>query len=118
MEGRGDCFQSPLYFSEKSGILETEQIFDLEAVMFGFFKKAKSVKELDRIIAEITMNMQNNYKDAAQSAFKELEQRYNELIEAGELSEAQKSEYGVKIASFKERLKAYSHKDQKPYWTK
>lgn len=86
--------------------------------MFGFFKKAKSAKELDRIIAEITMNMQNNYKDAAQSAFKELEQRYNEMAEAGELTEAQTSEYGVKISSFRERLKAYSHKDQKPYWTK
>ena len=64
------------------------------------------------------MNMQNNYKDAAQSAFKELEQRYNQLIEAGKLSEGQKSEYSVKITSFQERLKAYSHKDQKPYWTK
>ena len=86
--------------------------------MFGFFKKAKSAKELERIVAEITMNMQNNYKDAAQSAFKELEQRFHELAEAGELSETQKSEYSVKIATFKERLKAYSHKDQKPYWTK
>ena len=86
--------------------------------MFGLFKKAKSAKELDRIIAEITMNMQNNYKDAAQSALKELEQRYNEMSEAGELSEAQKSEYGIKVTSFKERLRAYSHKDQKPYWTK
>ena len=86
--------------------------------MFGFFKKTKSVKELDNIIAEITMNMQNNYKDAAQSAFKELEQRYNELAEAGELSEVQKSEYGIRISSFQERLKEYSHKDQKPYWTK
>ena len=86
--------------------------------MFGFFKKVKSAKELDRIIAEITMNMQNNYKDAAQSAFKELEQKYKELSDAGELSDAQKSEYSAKIASFRERLKAYSHKDQKPYWTK
>ena len=86
--------------------------------MFGFIKKAKSAKELDRIIAEITMNMQNNYKDAAQSAFKELERRFNEMEEAGELSETQKSEYSKKIASFRERLKAYSHKDQKPYWTK
>ena len=34
-------------------------------VMFGFFKKAKAAKELDYIIAEITMNMQNNYKDTA-----------------------------------------------------
>jgi len=86
--------------------------------MFEFLKKGKAAKELDRIIAEITMNMQNNYKDAAQSAFKELEQRFNEMKAAGELTEAQTSEYGVKIASFKERLKAYSHKDQKPYWTK
>ena len=86
--------------------------------MFGFFKKAKSAKELDRIIAEITMNMQNNYKDAAQSAFKELEQRFNEMAEAGELSESQKCGYSAKLSSFKERLKAYSHKDQKPYWTK
>ena len=86
--------------------------------MFGFFKKAKSAKELDRIIAEITMNMQNNYKDAAQSALREFEKRYTELAEQGVLSEAQKSAYSAKLSSYKERLKAYSHKDQKPYWTK
>ena len=84
--------------------------------MFRFFKKAKSVQELESIIAEITMNMQNNYKDAAQSALKELEERYNQMAEEGKLSEVQKEEYGVKITSFQERLKEYSHKDQKPYW--
>ena len=84
--------------------------------MFGFFKKTKSVQELESIIAEITMNMQNNYKDAAQFAFKELEQRYHQMAEEGKLSEAQKSEYGAKVTSFQERLKEYSHKDQKPYW--
>lgn len=86
--------------------------------MFGFFKKAKSVKELDSLISEITMNMQNNYKDAAKSALKELEQRYTEMADAGELSENQKSQYGVTLTSFRERLKTYSHKDQKPYWTR
>jgi len=86
--------------------------------MFGFFNKAKSVKELDRIIAEINMNMQNNYKDAAQSALRELEQRFHEMVEQGELSEKQKSEYSMRLSSYQERLKAYSHKDQKPYWTK
>ena len=54
------------------------------------------------------MNMQNNYKDAAQSAFKELEQRYNDLLEAGELSEAQKSEYGVKIDASVSRNNIYA----------
>lgn len=86
--------------------------------MFGFFKKAKCVKELDRLISEITMNMQNNYKDAAKAALKELEQRFEEIVAAGELSEAQKSQYGITVSSFQERLKTYSHKDQKPYWTR
>jgi len=86
--------------------------------MFGFFKKAKNVKELDRLISEITMNMQNNYKDAAKSALKELEQRFAELCKSGELSENQKSQYGITLTSFQERLKTYSHKDQKPYWTR
>ena len=100
-------FHQPCDISWKEGI-----------IMFGFFKKAKSAKELDSIIAEINMNMQNNYKDAAQSALRELEKRFQEMLDAGALSEAQKSEYSVKISSYKERLKSYSHKDQKPYWTK
>lgn len=86
--------------------------------MFQFFKKVKSAKELDRIITEITMNMQNNYKDAAKLALREFEQRFQEMSEAGELNEAQRKEYGASLHSFQERLKSYSHKDQKPYWTK
>ena len=86
--------------------------------MFGFFKKAKSVKEGDRLISEITMNMQNNYKDAAKSALKEFEQRFEEMAAAGELNESQKKQYGITLSSFQERLKSYSHKDQKPYWTR
>lgn len=84
--------------------------------MFRFFKKTKSVQELESIIAKITMNMQNNYKDAAQTAFKELEERYHQMVEAEKLSETQKEEYEIKISSFQEQLKEYSHKDQKPYW--
>lgn len=84
--------------------------------MFGFFKKAKAAGELDRIIAEIDMNMQNNYKDAARMAFREYEERLEALMEAGKLSESQKSEYTAKLSGYREKLKAYSHKDQKPYW--
>ena len=84
--------------------------------MFGFFKKVRTAGELDRIIAEIDMNMQNNYKDAARAAFKEFEEKYTALSESGELSEHQKSMYSAKLSGYRERLKAYSHKDQKPYW--
>ncbi len=86
--------------------------------MFGFLKKAKMAKELDSIIAEINRNMENNYKDAAQEGLREFEARLAVLTEQGELSAAQKSDYTAKLASYKERLKAYSHKDQKPYWAR
>ena len=86
--------------------------------MFGFFKKAKAVKELDHIIAEIEMNMQNNYKDAAGEAFRTFEKRYTALAENGVLTEGQKSEYSAKLSGYREKFKSYSHKDQKPYWTR
>ena len=85
--------------------------------MFGFLKKTKVAKELDRLIAEIDMNMQNNYKDAARAAFREFEELYTALAESGELNENQKSMYSAKLSAYREKLKAYSHKDQKPYWT-
>lgn len=85
--------------------------------MFGFLKKTKVAKELDRIIAEIDMNMQNNYKDAARAAFQEFEEKYTVMLKSGELNENQKSMYSAKLSSYREKLKAYSHKDQKPYWT-
>ena len=84
--------------------------------MFKFLKNITISKELDRIIAEIDMNMQNNYKDAAREAFKEFEEKYMTMSESGQLNENQKSEYSAKLSSYREKLKAYSHKDQKPYW--
>ena len=86
--------------------------------MFGFLKKTKVSRELDRIIAEIDRNMQNNYKDAAREAFREFEKQYTALAESGELNDSQKSTYSAKLSGYREKLKAYSHKDQKPYWTR
>lgn len=84
--------------------------------MFQFFKKAGAVKELDRIIAELNMNMQNNYKDAAQEALHELEQKLSEMTEENALSEKQKASYTSILDEYKVRLKSYSHKEQRPFW--
>ncbi len=84
--------------------------------MFQFFKKAGAVKELDRIIAELNMNMQNNYKDAAQEALRELEQKLSEMTAANTLSENQKASYTSVLDEYKVRLKSYSHKEQRPFW--
>ena len=85
--------------------------------MFGVFRKKKNINELECLIAEIDSNMQNNYKDAAQAAFREFEQKLLEAIEQGTLSESKKEQYNLKREAYKEKLKEYTHKDQKPYWT-
>ena len=81
--------------------------------MFGFFKNNKKKKELDAIVLRVEANMANNYKDAAQEALKELEERlFNE-----ELKEKDRAYYEIKVSSYKEKMKEFTHKDQKPYWT-
>lgn len=79
--------------------------------MFSFFRKTN--KELDQIISRLEANMSNNYKDAAQDNFREFEEKINEL----DLSDAQKKVYSAKLEDYRSRLKEFTHKDQKPYWT-
>ena len=84
--------------------------------MFGFLKNVKKNKQLDDIIQKIEMNMSNNYKDAAQANLKELETTLQEFTEAHRLSDKQKNYYEEILRSFKERMKNFTHKDQKPTW--
>ena len=84
--------------------------------MFEWLWGLKGNKTLDAIIQRIEMNMENNYKDAAQLNLKELEEAYEELSVAGKLNDKQKAYYSDKIAAFKSRMKNFTHKDQKPDW--
>lgn len=79
--------------------------------------KSKTELELDTLIRQIDSNMSNNYKDAAQADFKELEKVFLEAVAAGRLKGKAKERYESKVNSYQVRLKGYSHKDQKPYWT-
>ena len=83
-----------------------------------FFSKINSrVDKLDRLVREIDSNMENNYKDAAQSAFRELTEQFQKLQKEGKLNERQETRYSAIISRYSARLKGYTHKDQKPYWT-
>lgn len=86
--------------------------------MFKFTFGNKKNPELEDIITKLESNMANNYKDAAQADFKELEKTYKELIIQGKLQGKQKKQYEAVVEDFREKLKKYSHKDQKPYWTR
>ncbi len=82
----------------------------------GLFKSAYE-KELDSVIKKLQMNLSNNYKDAAQENFKELQTLFERLVTEGKLKEKVKAQYEKTISEYAEKLKGYAHKDQKPYWT-
>lgn len=77
----------------------------------------KKNRELEGLLERIENNVANNYKDAAQENLKQYEARLLELAEAGALKDRQKTYYESLLGSYKERMKEFRHKDQKPYWT-
>lgn len=83
--------------------------------MFDFLKSSKNAV-LEDILVRLNMNMSNNYKDAAQSNLKEFETLFNELKESGKLNEKQKLRYEEILNEYRDKMKNYSHKDQKPFW--
>ena len=78
--------------------------------------KSKEEKEMDGIIQRLEMNMSNNYKDNAQDNLKELETTLNAFRTSGRIKPVVIKEYEQILDGYKEKMKGYSHKDQKPYW--
>ena len=85
--------------------------------MFDFLKKPKKNRDLEALMERIDSNMANNYKDAAQEYLKEFEVKLSQLVEAGQLKEDQKKHYEDLLDIYRIRMKGFTHKDQKPYWT-
>ena len=85
--------------------------------MFEFLKKPKKNRDLEALMERIDSNMANNYKDAAQEYLKEFEVKLSQLVEAGQLKEDQKKHYEDLLDTYRIRMKGFTHKDQKPYWT-
>ena len=85
--------------------------------VFQKFIKTKEEKELLLSIEKIEMNMSNNYKDAAQMNLAELEAKLSRFTEQGKLSDELREKYESIVGTYRQKLKGYTHKDQKPYWT-
>ncbi len=83
----------------------------------GLFRFSKKHIHLEMIISRMESNKENNYKDAAQQDFKELVDCFEKLSDAGSLSARQIKYYDSLISGYREELKGYTHKDQKPFWT-
>lgn len=74
-------------------------------------------KQLDALLEAMRINMENNYKDLAQKDFKKFSETYFQYKENGKLKSSAIKHYENQLAIYSEKLKDYSHKDQKPYWT-
>ena len=81
--------------------------------MFDFLKSSKH-NGLEDVI--LRLNMSNNYKDAAQSNLREFEALFYELKASGKLNGKQEARYEALLKEYTEKMKNYSHKDQKPTW--
>ncbi len=81
----------------------------------GLFK-SKYEKELDGIIADIDMNMNNNYKDNAQADLHRFEERLSEMLSQELLKEKAGTYYKQQLGIYKGKLKGYTHKDQLKNW--
>ena len=81
----------------------------------GLFK-SKTEKELDSLIQRMEMNLSNNYKDNAQDNLKDFVAALEYAKDKGNIKGITLSKYEGILTTYREKLKGYSHKDQKPYW--
>lgn len=76
----------------------------------------KFQKQLNELLNRIQMNFENNYKDAAQMNLKEYEELLMEFINSNKIKGNSKQYYEDKLNYYKEQMKRFTHKDQKPKW--
>lgn len=84
--------------------------------MLDFIKNIGKNKRLEEIIGRLENNAANNYKDAAQQAFKEFEEALAQMKADGQLKDKQVAHYDAQLAIYRERMQKFTHKDQKPTW--
>lgn len=71
--------------------------------------RSKAEKELDEIIAQIDINLQNNYKSMAHDARRRLGERCEALHNAGALREKEYIYYRRAYEDYTEKMKDYHH---------
>lgn len=77
--------------------------------LFAYFKKSKVRQQIVYKFDEIQMNLENNYKDLAIMARRELEELLEEFHEQGELSDTDYAYYKEKADEVKKKMEGYDH---------
>ena len=69
----------------------------------------KTKKKLDSLINEMNVNLENNYKDLAHDALKELDRQVTKMAASGELKGKYYERYRNLVDDTKRRLANYHH---------
>lgn len=71
--------------------------------------KRSTKKVLDGKLSELTMNLENNYKDLARDALKDLQGTLEQMKVSGELKEKDYMKYKQKTDDYAQRMVGYHH---------
>ncbi len=71
--------------------------------------KSAAVKEIERIIFELQMNLENNYKDAARDELKRLGSKLEEYRENGRLKDKDYRRFLVIYNEYDIKMTGYHH---------
>lgn len=72
------------------------------------FKKKKD-RELEKAFWELQMNLENNYKDLAISAYREVIRLMEDRKRSGSLSEREYKKYVEQLEEYSKKMEHYNH---------
>lgn len=76
--------------------------------MFGLGHSA-AYKEMEKLLNDIQINLENNYKDLAIAARHAAEERLTQIKESGELSDKEYKKLKERLDSYIQRMIGYHH---------
>ncbi len=71
--------------------------------------KRSTKRVLDGKFNELVINLENNYKDLARAALKDLTETVEQMKASGELKEKDYLKYKAKVDDYAERMIGYHH---------
>ena len=91
----------------RTNVLKISMKKEVKVLLFGKTSQAK--KEIEALFHEVQINLENNYKDLAHKALKELDELVTKLNEEGQLKEKDYTKLRDKLEDYKRTMAGNNH---------